>query len=160
MAVTLNDLRDRGVVAVAEGLQLGRPADLLVDVDDHRLAFVVVAAGAVPDTAVVAPASALAPLSGSDTLALHGLAALDLAFRDQLALNLIRRGVGLTDLPVVTDGGEELGTLTDVELDDTGAVVAYLVRRGGVSRILRAHRIAPAEVRSVGQVMTVSRPAG
>ena len=159
MAVTLNDLRDRTVVAVAEGLQLGRPADLLVDVDDHRLAYVVVAGGAVPDTAVVAPASALAPLSGSDALALHGLAALELAYRDQQALLLLRRGLGLIDLQVVSDAGEELGTIGDIELDDQGAVTAYLVKRGGMGRLLRSLRIAPSEVRSVGQVVTVSRPA-
>lgn len=159
MALTLNDLRERTVFAVAEGLQLGRPADLLLDVDDHRLAYVVVATGAVPDTAVVASAEALAPLTSSDSLALHGLASLELAYRDQQALGLLRRGVRLVDMAVVTDGGEELGAIHDVELDDKGAVVNYLVRRSGMGRMLRAHRVAPSEVRSVGQVMTVARPA-
>ena len=159
MTVRLNDLRDRTLVAVAEGLQLGLAADLLLDVDEHRLAFVVVSQGAVPDTAVVAPASALAALSGGDSLALHGLAALELAYRNQQALGLLRRGQPVIDLPVVTDGGEELGTVSDVELDDAGGVVAYVVRRGGMARLLRALRVAPDDVRSVAQVMTVARPA-
>lgn len=157
MSISLNSLSERDVVAVAEGLQLGPPAQLLVDVDEHRLAYVVVAAGRTLDTSIVAPASALASLAG-DSLALHGLAALELAFRDQQALALLRRGLGLVGLPVVTDGGEELGTIGDVELDEQGAVVNYLVRRSGVGRILRAHRVPPTEVRSVGQMMTVARP--
>lgn len=160
MAVSITDLEERSVVAVAEGLPLGRAADLLLDIDEHRLAYLVISAGSVPDTAVVAPASALAPLSGGDTLALHGLAALELAYRDQHALALLRRGLGLRDMAVVSDAGEGLGTVSDVELDDTGAVVAYVVKRGGMGRLLRAVKIAPAEVRSVGQVMTVSRAAG
>jgi len=158
MAITLNDLADRDVVAMAEGLQLGRPAQLLLDVDEHRLAYVVVAAGATPDTTVVAPASALSSLEG-DSLGLHGLAALELAFRDQAALLLLRRGLGLVGMPVVTDAGEELGTVSDIELDAQGSVINYLVRRSGVGRVLRAHRVPPNEVRSVGQVMTVARPA-
>ena len=157
MTITLNALYELNVVAVAEGLQLGRPRDLLIDVDDHRLAYIVVAAGIVPDTAIVAPADAIASMAG-DALAIHGLAALQLAFREQRALELIRRGLRLVDLPVVTDGGEELGTVQDVELDEQGAVLNYVVRRPGVGRVLRAHRVPPNEVRTVGQVMTIARP--
>lgn len=159
MGITLNGLYELEVVAVAEGLQLGRPHDLLIDVDDHRLAYIVIAPGRVPDTAIIAPTSAIASMGG-DTLAIHGLAALQLAFREQRALELIRRGLRLVDLPVVTDGGEELGTVQDVELDDKGAVVNYVVRRTGVGRLLRNHRVPPNEVRTVGQVMTIARPAG
>jgi sporulation protein YlmC with PRC-barrel domain len=153
----LNGLYDRAVVAVAEGLQLGPPADLLLDMDQHRLAYVVVSYGAVPDLGIVAPASAIGSLKG-DALAIHGLAALDLAFRDQHALELLRRGVRIVDLPVVTDDGQELGSVQDVELDEHGTVVNYIVRRSGVGRLLRNHRVPPTEVRTVGQVMTVARP--
>ena len=159
VTITLNGLYELEVVAVAEGLQLGRPSNLLIDIDDHRLAYIVVASGVVPDTAIIAPASAIASIAG-DTLAIHGLAALQLAFREQRALELIRRGLRLVDLPVVTDGGEELGTVQDVELDEKGAVLNYVVRRTGVGRLLRAHRVPPNEVRTVGQVMTIARPAG
>lgn len=159
MAITLTGLYDLEVVTLAEGLRLGRPAQLLMDVDDHRLAYVVVAGGAVPDTAVIAHAEAISSI-GTDTLALHGLAALELAFRDQRALELMRRSLVLPGLAVVTDAGEELGEIGDVELDEKGAVVSYHVRRSGMGRLLRAHRVPPADVRSVGQVMTVARPAG
>lgn len=158
MSTTLNGLYDLEVVTLAEGLRLGRPTQLIMDVDDHRLAYVVVADGAVPDTAVIAHAEAIASI-GTDTLALHGLAALDLAFHDQRALELMRRGLVLAGLAVVTDAGEELGEISDVELDAKGAVVSYHVRRSGMGRMLRAHRVLPADVRSVGQVMTVARPA-
>lgn len=158
MAITLSSLHDLEVVALAEGLQLGRPAGLLVDADEHRLAYVVVATGAVLDTSLVAPAAAFSSLDG-DTLALHGLAGLEIAFRDHAALALLRRDLRLIDLPVVTDAGEELGTLSDIELAPDGAVLAYVVRRSGVGRLLRAHRVPPVEVRSIGQVMTVARGA-
>ena len=157
VAITLNRLYELNVVAVAEGLQLGRPSDLLIDIDDHRLAYIVVAAGIVPDTAIVAPATAIASIAG-DALAIHGLAALQLAFREQRALELIRRGLRLVDLPVVTDGGDELGTVQDVELDEQGAVLNNVVRRSGVGRLLRNHRVPPNEVRTIGQVMTIARP--
>ena len=50
MAITLKKLLRREVVALDSGRALGRPADILVDPERHRVAVIVVTKGALPET--------------------------------------------------------------------------------------------------------------
>lgn len=64
----------------------------------------------------------------------------------------------LSKLPVVTEGGERLGSVMDIELDlEAHAVSAYLVRQGMFAVPLR---ISPSQVVSItGDRMTVKDTA-
>ena len=72
MAIKLKKVLKREVFALAEGESLGRPADLLVDPEQDRIALVVLSIGAVPELSVVARADAVQSFE-SDTLALEGI---------------------------------------------------------------------------------------
>lgn len=123
----LRDYRKREVVAVAEGLVLGRPQQLIIDFEAHRVGVIVLQSGSTPETSLVIPASEVHSF-GADTLAVNGLGSLDLAYRHAAALELMERAADLYRDPVVTTDGNRLGRVVEVDVDDAGLVAAYLVR--------------------------------
>lgn len=137
------------VVTLADGRRLGRPTDVLIDPDQHRIAVVVLTAGRVPETSVVVSAEDVQSFE-TDTLAIESVAALKVAAHDEAALQLLNRGLRLRGQPVLSARGEELGRIRTVLVDARGVVTQYRVRKGLLGYLKPALRIDPATLRTAG----------
>jgi uncharacterized protein YrrD len=142
------------VVTLAEGRQLGRPADILVDPAQHRVAAIVLSFGPVAETSVIVPAEDI-PSFESDTLAVGSLAALKVAAHDEAALQLLTRGLRLKGRPVLSAQGEQLGRIRAALVDARGVVTEYRVRKGVLGYLRPALRVDPAGLRTSGGEMAV-----
>jgi len=157
VAKKLKKIERLQVVTLAEGRQLGRPGDLLVDPERHRVAVVVLTAGLVPETSVIVSADDVQSFE-SDTLAIESLAALKVAAHDEAALTLLARGLRLKGQPVLSARGEQLGRIRTVLVDARGVVTEYRVRKGLLGFFRRALRVDPATLRTAGGEMAVVGP--
>jgi sporulation protein YlmC with PRC-barrel domain len=158
-ATKLKKVLKREIVSIDEGLTLGTPTDILIDPEQHRVAVVVLTAGAVPETSVVAYADAIQSFD-SDTLAIRSINALRLAAHDDEARQLLHRGLHFRDHPVLTSTGAKLGRIRNVLIDHEGQVVEYRIRRRPLGFLRRTLRITPTDLRtSGGQVAVIFPPS-
>lgn len=156
MPAKLRKVLRRDVVTVREGRVLGRPADILMDPDRHEVALLVVSYGAVPDTALVVPASAVQSFE-ADRLAVESLDSLVVAGRDEKALAIVSRGFTFRKRPVLTSRGTSLGKIASVMIDDRGRVVEYRVRKGLLGYLRPTLKIAPSALGTPGGEVAVVR---
>lgn len=159
MAVKLKKVAKRQIVTLAEGRKLGKPADILVDPDRHVVAFLVVTAGAVPETSVVVGAGDVQSFE-SDTLAIQSLSSLEVAAADDAALALLHNGLRLRGQPVLGAGGMKLGRISRVLVDERGNVVEYRVRKRPFGFFRPSLKLSPEALRtSGGEMAVVAGPA-
>lgn len=154
MPKKLRKIEHLEVVTLAEGRRLGRPANILIDPDEHRVAVIVLSLGSVAETSVVVSAEDVQSFE-SDTLAVESLSALKVAAHDETALRLLNRGLRLTGQPVLSAKGEQLGRIRAVLVDARGTVTEYRVRKGLLGYLKPALRVDPAGLRTSGGEMAV-----
>lgn len=115
----LRDVIKRDLVALEEGIDLGRPHDLLIDPSKHTVVAVVLTHGSAPETWVVCAAGEVKSFS-TDTLAISSLQSIHLAFHDAAILKLIRSGIRLRGHAVPTQEGRRLGRITNAKMAQEG----------------------------------------
>ncbi len=152
----LRDVLKRDMVALQEGIDLGRPQDFVIDPSKHTVVAVVLAHGAVPETWVVCGSGEVSSFS-SDTLAISSLQSIHLAFQDAEILKLIRAGVRLRGHIVLTQEGRKLGRITDADLDERGKVGYYLVKKGILGWFGRRESVSAEELQNVGVDVAVTK---
>lgn len=154
MASKLSSVLKRDVVTVAEGRRLGRPEDVTLDPEAHRVAYLVLAKGAVVDTSIVAAAAKVSSFD-TDALAIESLDALVIAARDEEALRLLQRYEDFRRHPVLTSRGEDLGRISAVLVDERGAVIEYRVRKGIIGWLMPARKVSPGDLGTFGGEVAV-----
>jgi uncharacterized protein YrrD len=155
----LRDVIKRDLVALEEGIDLGRPHDLLIDPSKHTVVAVVLTHGSAPETWVVCAPGEVKSFS-ADTLAISSLRSIHLAFHDAAVLKLIRSGIRLRGHAVLTQEGRKLGRITDADLDETGKVAEYFLKKGILGWLGRRRRISSDELQSVGVDVAISKRRG
>lgn len=157
MATTLTKLLRREVVALDTGRTLGRPADVLIDPERHRVAVIVITRGSLPETSVVVHAKDVQSFA-ADTIAIDRLGSLIVAAHDPQALELLRRGLEFRGRPVLSSEGKSLGRITSILVDEAGHVAQYRVRKGLLGYLRPSLKVDPADLRtSGGEVAVVVR---
>lgn len=160
MSAKLKKIMRREVVTLSEGRRLGRPHDLLIDPEQHRIAVLVLSSGSVPDTSVIVRGSAVRSFE-SDTLAVESLDTLTIAACDEEILRLLNQGLRFRGRPLLGGGGRKLGRIVNVLVDERGSVTEYRVRKGILGFLRPATKIAPADLRtSGGEVAVLREPEG
>jgi uncharacterized protein YrrD len=152
----LRDVLKRDMMALEEGMDLGRPQDFVIDPSKHTVVAVVLAHGSVPETWVVCKSGEVSSFS-SDTLAVSSLQSIRLAFQDAEILKLIRSGVRLRGHIVLTQEGRKLGRITDADLDEKGKVAYYLVKKGILGWFGRRESVSAEELENVGVDVAVTK---
>lgn len=158
MSSTLRSCLKRDVVTVAEGRNLGRPVDILIDPRRHRASLVLLARGNVPDSSLLVAASAVRSFD-TDTLAIESLDLLRIAATDQQALALLQAGIGFRGRPLIDSQGRKLGKIVRIVLDEQGAVIRYVARRGLLGWFKPRTKVQPAELGTSGGEMAVMHEA-
>lgn len=156
MASTLKSALKRDVVTLAEGRNLGRPTDILIDPARHVASLVVLAKGNVPDSTLFVPAGSVRSFD-TDTLAVESLDALRIAATDQQALALLEAGIRFRGRPLIDSQGRKLGKIVRVQLDEHGNVLQYVARNGLLGWLKPRTKITPARLGTAGREMAVMR---
>jgi len=143
-------------VTLAEGRNLGRPAEVLIDPERHVASLVVLARGHVPDSTLFVAAGKVRSFD-TDTLAIDSVDSLEIAATDPTALALLARGLDFRGHPLIDARGRKLGKVGQIRLDENGRVVEYRARRGLLGWLKPATKITPAQLRTAGAEMGVLR---
>jgi sporulation protein YlmC with PRC-barrel domain len=151
---TLRDIEKRHIMVLDRGICLGRPADLLLDTEKHRIAALVLTKSQRPEVWTVIPARAVHDFSADD-LTIDSLNNVALAFDDESLLNLAASAKGLSGRPVLTRGGRRLGKVARVVVDEAGRVREYHLRRGVLGLLGRTERIQAEDLDPVGEDFAV-----
>jgi len=151
---TLKSCLKRDVVTVAEGRNLGRPTDILIDPEKHAASLVVLARGNVPDSTLFVAASAVRSFD-TDTLAIDSLDSLQIAATNDQALSLLQKGLQFRGHPLIDSQGRKLGKIVGVRLDERGDVVEYVARRGLLGWVTPRNKLDPKQLGTSGGEMAV-----
>jgi sporulation protein YlmC with PRC-barrel domain len=143
-------------VTLAEGRNLGRPTDIVIDPERHEASLIVLARGNVPDSTLFVAAEDVRSFD-TDTLAIDSVDALRIAATDPAALALLARGLDFGGRPLIDARGRRLGKVVQIRLDENGRVVEYRARRGMLGWLKPRTKIKPAELRTAGGEMGVLR---
>ncbi|HUY70891.1 MAG TPA: hypothetical protein VMV08_01515 [Gaiellaceae bacterium] len=154
MSSTLKSCLKRDVVTIAEGRNLGRPTDVLIDPEEHTASLIVLARGNVPDSTLFVAASAVRSFD-TDTLAIDSLDSLQIAATNDDALALLEKGLQFRGRPLIDSQGRKLGKIVKVRLDERGKVVQYVARRGLLGWVKPRSKIDPKELGTAGGEMAV-----
>jgi uncharacterized protein YrrD len=150
---TLKDIAKRHMM-LDRGICLGCPADVLLDTERHRIAALVVTKSQRPEVWTVIPARAVHDFS-ADELTVDSLNSIALAFDDENLLHLAAGAKRLRGRPVLTRGGQNLGKISLVFVDEAGHVREYHLRRGVLGLLGRKQRVSAEELGAVGEHFAV-----
>lgn len=147
--VHLKDVLRRNVIAMSDGLIIGRPSDVLIDTHRHRIGLIVLEAGKTFETCVICSPDEIASFE-EDTLALNGLSSLKLGCTDQPTLDLLREGIRMKGRTVISREGHILGRIVGAEVDSRGNIIEYRMRRGFFGWLKRAQVVMPGDIAGAG----------
>lgn len=152
----LRRLLRREILAVDSGREIGRPSDFLVDPKKHEVALVVLSYGSIPETAVVAPATAVESFD-TDALALDSIESLQLAVHDKHLLEQLEQGIQLRHRLVFSHEGSRIGTIVAIDVDAKGHVVEYRLRRPRFGLFRPRFSLKPAQIDRLGADVVVTK---
>jgi uncharacterized protein YrrD len=151
----IKECMKREVVCMAEGIKLGRPADILLDLDDHRVALILLSRARTPHLFLTVPASAVQSFDAA-TLPIGTIDDVTLAYRQPALMRFVERDIHMRGRDVLTSGGEIIGHVVDVDLDEQGNVRQYFVRKGLLDLLLmRKHPVLPSDLRTAGEQVAI-----
>ncbi len=143
------------VFAIEQGIRLGRPQDMLIDPEKHRVAVVLLVHKGLPQVATVIRAEEVGSFA-EDTLPVPGLSSVHLAYQLPGSVELLERGLHFRGRDVITDAGHNFGRIIDVLLDDDGRVIHYRVAKGLLRRLLRLTKpVTPSQIQTSGEHVAV-----
>ena len=149
-------LKDKPVVSMADGAQVGTVEDVLFDPSELRVAGLALRGQGGES---ILPFGSIRSI-GSDAVMVESAAETQGAGGQAMRENM--RGLGdLTSLSVVNGEGTLLGKVKEVEIDEDGRLAQLEAHRGGVLGIGGTDvTIPPSAIRSVGpKLITVDMPS-
>jgi sporulation protein YlmC with PRC-barrel domain len=156
VAIKLKSCLKRDVVTLAEGRNLGRPTDILIDPRQHVVSLLVLARGHVPDSTLFVSASLVRSFD-TDTLAIDSVDSLRIAATDENALALLKQALDFRGHPLIDSQGRKLGKVVQIRIDRDGNVLEYRARRGLLGWFAPRAKISPGQLGTPGGEMGVVR---
>lgn len=153
MAEARADARDAGgliskpVFGTAEGRELGRVTDALFDPDEQRLLGLVVESDDDRGPSFI-DRNEIRGL-GRDAVTVVGERALRPLASEERAREIVESGIHLGGAKVITEGGDAVGQIDRVFVDDAGAIVEYRAVSGPFG-IAGKNRFGPQDVCKIG----------
>jgi uncharacterized protein YrrD len=144
------------VVSFETGRKLASVEDILVDPERNAAVALLVEEGGWFADARVVPWDGVQSV-GRDAIIVPSARAVLRAGRHPAARRALRSGIVVTWLRVLSDDGRDLGTITDVALDErTGAIVGFEVSGGMLQDVQRGKRFVPGTARIGRQVAFIA----
>ncbi|HZP57105.1 MAG TPA: PRC-barrel domain-containing protein [Dehalococcoidia bacterium] len=129
MARDASELMSLPVIATAEGRELGKVSDLVFDPERHALLGFVVASREPAGTPMYLSTERVRGL-GSDAVTVDDEGALEALAAQRRAREIADSGIQIRGAKVITRGGDALGTVDRIIVDDDGRIAEYQVRSG------------------------------
>jgi uncharacterized protein YrrD len=139
------------IISLDEGVRVGRVRDLVFDPDNRAIAALVVNEPSWGRDAELIPVDRVRSF-GRDAVTIHSLRAVIKARSRRDLDRLYRSGVTFDGLLVMTEGGNYLGLIDEVILDDHAGVVAYEISTGFAKDVNQGKCQIPAD-----EALTVGR---
>ncbi len=143
------DLIGKEVVNQATGERLAQVSDLILDRDARRIVALLVDGGGWFGDAKVMRWSNV--VSIGDVIIAHGDNPVIIARDDAEVSDLINQDTRITGTTIISDGGERIGTVGDVYIDDAGEVVGYEVSQGLMNDWSGRKFLTADQVQAVGK---------
>ncbi|MGE3074762.1 MAG: hypothetical protein AB7N24_01425 [Dehalococcoidia bacterium] len=150
----LKSLLKREILARDVGRVIGKPEDVLVDPESHKVSLIVLNYGELPETSVVLPADAVG-IFDTDAMTIESLDQLHLAQHEKVLLSKMEAGLKLRSRSTFTNDGVRLGTLDGIDIDRTGNVEAYHIRKPRFGLLRPRTIVSPSEVGGLGEDVAV-----
>jgi uncharacterized protein YrrD len=136
------------VIVTNEGREIGRVADVLFDPVPQTLAGLFVDMSDDTDTRLYVDRDDIVGL-GRDAVTVARSSVVHPYAADQRARRIVESGVRLSGATVMTEGGDAIGTIDRVILDNEGSIAGYGTRSGRIP-LRGKHTIDRENVLSVG----------
>jgi uncharacterized protein YrrD len=144
-----NELMSMPVIATGEGRELGRVKDVLFDPAQHALLGLMIASAA-PDDAVLFLDRARIKGIGQDAVTVDGEGDLEPFANAGRAREVVDSGIHLRGANVLTEGGDSIGKVDKVLVNEDGSVASYQVSKG-VFGFGSRKELPPTSVISIGE---------
>lgn len=151
----VKDLQGMHVLATQEGRDLGTVKDVLFDAQERRVLGLMVSASALRGSQMFLDRSHIHGFGG-DAVTIDSESDLEGISSTAHARELAEAGIHLEGVQVLTEGGDSIGKLDKVLLDDEGQIAGYHAS-AGILGFGGKHDIAPADVVSLGRDAIVVR---
>jgi uncharacterized protein YrrD len=142
---TVKNLRGKTIISIDTGEKIGNVDDVYVDRQALRVSGLVVAKGGIFNREMmIVPAESIEKW-GKDTILVNNPGAMRPAEEVSGRENWLSANEKLTGLTIISAGGDRIGQLEDLLIDDTGKITAYRVSEGmgpaafGTMREIPAH---------------------
>jgi len=136
------------VVATTEGRRIGRVKDVLFDPSAHALLGLMVGADDV-DATMFLERQRIKGI-GQDAVTVEGESALEPYAPAGRTREVVESGIHLRGANVLTEGGDSIGKLDRVLVNEDGTVASYRVSKGLLGFIYRKE-IPPSEIVKIGE---------
>ncbi len=149
MARDANELVSLPVVGTDEGRELGHVCDVLFDPARQALLGLMVSSSDGPSEAVLFIDRDRIRGLGKDAVTVEGAASLQPVASQEHANAIVESGIHLKGTKVLTDGGDAIGTVDKIMLNDDGTIECYEAT-SGILGLGGRHDIFPNEVHTIG----------
>lgn len=139
------------VISLAEGVRVGQVRDLVFDPDQRRIAALVINDASWKQDAELVPLDRIRSF-GRDAITIHDNRGIVKAKSNRDLYRLFNSGIKLDGLLVMTEGGNYLGVIEEVILDDHAGMSAYEISTGFAKDVNQGKCLVPAE-----EALTVGR---
>lgn len=144
----VNELFGKEIVNQATGIKQATVREMVFDQEGRNIVALLVGGGLLGHNTVVRWSSIM---SLGDVIVVEGEALLAVGSEDPEVANLRKQAHRITDTNVITEGGEKIGTVSNLFVDERGRVVGYEVKQG-LLKDLGGRKFLPMEnVRGVGK---------
>lgn len=151
------DLIGKSIVNQATGEQVASVRDILFDSSARHVAALVVDNGGWFRDARVVCWDSVASIG--DVVMARGPSPVVIASEAPELKDELQGDVRVSGLPIMNEGGERIGTVGDLFIDDAGNVVGYEVSQGFVSDLTGRKFLYAADVQTIGRDAVIAHAA-
>lgn len=144
-----NELMSMPVIATGAGRELGRVKDVLFDPGAHALLGLMVASQAPGEATMFLDRTRIKGI-GQDAVTVEGETALEPFASVGRAREVVDSGIHLRGANVLTEGGDSIGKVDKVLVNEDGSVASYHVTKG-VFGFGSRKELPPSSVISIGE---------
>jgi uncharacterized protein YrrD len=152
-----NSLIGKELVNQATGEKLATVQDIILDNDAHQVVALLVDSGGWFRDARVVHWNAV--VSIGDVVVVRGNTPIVVASSDPQLAFLIETKTPMTGTTIISDGGERIGTVGDLFINDAGAVVGYEISQGFISDLAGRKFLSAENIQAVGKDAIIAHPS-
>ncbi len=124
----VNQLYGKDVIHQGTGNRIATVRDIVLDAELHHIVALLVDERNLLNTSYVVRWSAV--VSVGDVIIIDSVLPLAAVSEDAEVADLIGQANRITGTTIISDGGQQIGTIGDLFIDEQGTIVGYEVKRG------------------------------